>query len=124
MEIPLIWLCVILCFMCSVVYYPVHCVIQEIFQVRDHKDSLSSISISSTIGKAASAGDNRYLCLVNFSCVLRKIFIICICFIACNTLSFIITCNYLCKLANCQILEICLLVSNRVCVCVSGNSVF
>jgi len=61
MEIPLIWLCVILCFMCSVVYYPVHCVIQEIFQVRDHKDSLSSISISSAIGKAASAGDNRYL---------------------------------------------------------------
>jgi len=36
-------------------------VVQEIFQVRDHKDNLTSIAISQSISKAASAGDNRYL---------------------------------------------------------------
>jgi len=39
-------------------------VMQEIFQVRDHKDNLTSIAISTVIGRAASAGDNRSVFLV------------------------------------------------------------
>lgn len=31
---------------------------QELFQIRNHKNSLSDIAISPTIGKAASCGDN------------------------------------------------------------------
>jgi len=40
------------------------CDIQEIFQVRDHKDNLKSVAISSSMGKAASAGDNRFVCVI------------------------------------------------------------
>ena len=32
---------------------------QELFQARNHKNSLSSIAISTALGKAASCGDNR-----------------------------------------------------------------
>lgn len=31
---------------------------QEIFQARDHKDSLTSIAVSQTLNKAATCGDN------------------------------------------------------------------
>jgi len=41
-------------------------VVQEIFQVRDHKDNLSCIAISSSFDKAASAGDNRFSLLFNW----------------------------------------------------------
>ena len=32
---------------------------QELFQARNHKDSLAAIAISFSLNKAASCGDNR-----------------------------------------------------------------
>lgn len=33
---------------------------QELYQARNHKDSLNSVAISSVLNRAASCGDNRY----------------------------------------------------------------
>lgn len=35
---------------------------QELYQARNHKDSLNSVAVSPALNKAASCGDNRYAC--------------------------------------------------------------
>lgn len=35
---------------------------QELYQARNHKDSLNSVAVSPALNKAASCGDNRYTC--------------------------------------------------------------
>ena len=61
--------------------------LQEQFQVRNHKDHLSDLTVSHTINQLATCGDNRFVlqfvycvcvCLCMYVCVF-----VCVCMCAC-----------------------------------------
>ena len=81
--------------------------LQEQFQVRNHKDHLSDLTVSHTINQLATCGDNRF--------VLQFVYCVCVC--VCVCVLCVCVCICMCVCLYMYVCVLCVCMCACMCVC-------